>query len=583
MAKKALDVHCKTKKHSTLVNASDTTASTLSTWLLPPTLENQTTKQQDQRENTSTESSAEQVHNEAVASTAETRTLSQQVQLNLDVSKAEILYVLEHITKRQSYNSAKHSSVLFQTMFPDSQIAKAFTCGPSKMSYLTVFGLASYFETQLIEELDKASFYSVSFDESYNKITKNEQMDFAIRFWDSQNQLIVNRYLGSQFLGHATAIDLLKHFQSGTSKLNTKKITQISMDGPNVNLKFHRDFVSERNALEPEIPSIIEIGSCGLHVVLGAFGTIFESTGWKLDSILKSLYYLFNESPARKADYTEITKSKTFPLQFCGTRWVEDVMVAKRAVLCWPNVTKYIVHVSSLPKNKIPKCSSYKIVLDAVADPTILAKLQVFIVVADQLHPFLELFQCDKPMVPFLAQEVSKLMKSIMEIFIKKSLLPDNMSMTSILNVDVVDKKNHVLLKKVTIGFAAQTVLKNKNISTEKIEEFKQQILVCYKTFILKIKERSPLKYEIARQLCCMDPRYMSSHPNSSTTKFEGLIATMIDKKFLKPEVCDKIVKQYKALLRKTKIENSEDFKNYDIKSSERLDVFFRELIGEKT
>lgn len=319
------------------------------------------------------------------------------------------------------------------------------------------------------------------------------------------------------------------------------------------------------------------------HVVHGAFRTAFESTGWKLDSILKSLYYLFNESPARRADYTEITKSKTFPLQFCGTRWVEDVMVAKRAVLCWPNVTKYIVHVSSLPKNKIPKCSSYKIVLDAVADPTILAKLQVFIVVADQLHPFLELFQCDKPMVPFLAQEVSKLMKSIMENFIKKSLLPDNMSMTSILNVDVVDKKNHVLLKKVTIGFAAQTVLKNKNISTEKIEEFKQQILVCYKTFILKIKERSPLKYEIARQLCCMDPRYMSSHPNSSTTKFEGLIATMIDKKFLKPEVCDKIVKQYKALLRKTKIENSEDFKNYDIKSSERLDVFFRELIGEKT
>jgi hypothetical protein len=173
MAKKALDVHCKTKKHSTLVNASDTTASTLSTWLLPPTLENQTTKQQDQRENTSTESSAEQVHNEAVASTAETRTLSQQVQLNLDVSKAEILYVLEHITKQQSYNSAKHSSVLFQTMFPDSQIAKAFTCGPSKMSYLTVFGLALYFEIQLIEELDKASFYSVSFDESYNKKRTN--------------------------------------------------------------------------------------------------------------------------------------------------------------------------------------------------------------------------------------------------------------------------------------------------------------------------------------------------------------------------------------------------------------------------
>lgn len=114
------------------------------------------------------------------------------------------------------------------------------------------------------------------------------------------------------------------------------------MDGPNVNLKFHRDYVAEREALNPNSSFLIDIGSCGLHVVHGAFKTGFDHTGWKVDTTLKSLWYLFNESPARRADYTEVTGSTLFPLQFCGTRWVEDSIVAERALSCWDNISKCI-------------------------------------------------------------------------------------------------------------------------------------------------------------------------------------------------------------------------------------------------
>ena len=38
----------------------------------------------------------------------------------------------------------------------------------------------------------------------------------------------------------------------------------------------------------------------------------------------------------------EITKSNVFMLQFCSSSWVEDALVAERAVEIWPNVVKYV-------------------------------------------------------------------------------------------------------------------------------------------------------------------------------------------------------------------------------------------------
>ena len=239
-------------------------------------------------------------------------------------------------------------------MFPDSEIAKKITCCPTKASSLSVFGLAPHFQGNLVAQLDEVPFYSISFDESYNKVTKNEHMDFSIRFWNNEKNIIVNRYFGSEFFGHGTASDLLDHFKLGTSKLQLKKITQISMDGPNVNLKFYRDFLDERQNFQPDIPIPIDIGSCGLHIIHGAFKTGFDETGWKIDNILRSLGYLFNDSPARRADYTDITSSMIFPLKFCGTRWIEDAAVADRAVICWENIKKYLKKVVDNPKSKIP-------------------------------------------------------------------------------------------------------------------------------------------------------------------------------------------------------------------------------------
>lgn len=130
------------------------------------------------------------------------------------------------------------------------------------------------------------------------------------------------------------------------------------MDGPNVNKKEFKDDLVEREASDLDLPCLIDLGTCGLHVVHGVFRRGFENTGWKLDRILKSLLQLFNESPARIQDYTQITGSIMFPSQFGGGKWIENCSVAERAISIWENIKKYIYLIENAPKTKIPKCAS---------------------------------------------------------------------------------------------------------------------------------------------------------------------------------------------------------------------------------
>ena len=88
-------------------------------------------------------------------------------------------------------------------------------------------------------------------------------MDVHIRSWiDGQ---VMSRYLTSQFMGHATADDVVDHFRSALEGLHLNQILQISMDGPNVNWKFLEIFQGELKR-ESNV-MLLNVGSCGLHVV----------------------------------------------------------------------------------------------------------------------------------------------------------------------------------------------------------------------------------------------------------------------------------------------------------------------------
>ena len=118
--------------------------------------------------------------------------------------------------------------------------------------------------------------------------------------------------------GHGTHVLLLKNFIDGLEGFNFSKMIQVSMDSPSVKLKFLE--VPKKFKEESDLPKLIDIGSCNLHVVYGAFKTGAESTSWNIKSFKKCAFQLPKDYLTRREDFITITGSPKLPLQFCSTR-----------------------------------------------------------------------------------------------------------------------------------------------------------------------------------------------------------------------------------------------------------------------
>ena len=85
---------------------------------------------------------------------------------------------------------------------------------------------------------------------------------------------------------------------------------------------------------DPNSPSLLNIGSCGIQVIHGAYGTGQDAFDWEVAKTLKVAHGIFKKSPARRSDYLnsnnignnqndQSLKTK-FPLKFSGHCWLEN-------------------------------------------------------------------------------------------------------------------------------------------------------------------------------------------------------------------------------------------------------------------
>ena len=80
---------------------------------------------------------------------------------------------------------ADHCSKLFSSMFPDSDIARAFKCGRTKAT-ATVKVIAQDMIKSIVERIDDSKFFSIQIDESTD-ITVYQQMGIMLRYFDNTN------------------------------------------------------------------------------------------------------------------------------------------------------------------------------------------------------------------------------------------------------------------------------------------------------------------------------------------------------------------------------------------------------------
>ena len=207
MGESALKSHNKSIKHKENIGISEKTF-TISGFLKSKSNDTDTSKKKDptippppppppppeQSKACDSQQSATNVPAQAATGSS---TLTTYVSKN-DVLRAEILYALKVITNHHSYHSCTDSNKIFQIMFPDSTIAKKFSCGEKKVAYMCVFGLGDYFRNELRKSITGP--FVILFDESLNKKSQKKQMDIHVRYMVGGVQ-VTTRFLDSVFLG----------------------------------------------------------------------------------------------------------------------------------------------------------------------------------------------------------------------------------------------------------------------------------------------------------------------------------------------------------------------------------------------
>lgn len=236
-------------------------------------------------------------------------------------------------------------------------------------------------------------------------------------------------------MGHGRAADILEHFLESTQDVGLQNLLQVSMDGPSVNWAFYEKLQQKVKA-ECNC-QILNIGSCGLHIVHGAFKHGCNATKWDIAAVLRSTHSLFNETPARLEDYTKVTGSDLFGKNFCNTRWLENVPVAEHLLEMFPHLCKY---VAAAKKGDIPlpQTKAFGVVLEATCDPLFPVKLNCFVSVAKTISPFLLRYQTDRPMLPFLASDLHRMVKHLLYRFMKRDVVDDT-SLASLAELNLSD------------------------------------------------------------------------------------------------------------------------------------------------
>ena len=143
------------------------------------------------------------------------------------------------------------------------------------------------------------------------------------------------------------------------------------------------------------------------------------------------------------------------PIKFASFRWVEDRKGADRLIEIWHNIKNLVAHWEKLPKYKRPSSKSYAQVKAAVEDLITPAKLTFFSIVAEILQPILVKYQSDESMVPYIYQDLLKLLRKLMQLIVKPVILANCSS--------AIDLDKNVIMKPKDMN----TCFSTRNIITE--------------------------------------------------------------------------------------------------------------------
>ena len=158
-------------------------------------------------------------------------------------------------------------------------------------------------------------------------------------------------------------------------------------------------------------------------------------------------------------------------------------------------------------EKKLPNTVTCRNVKSACSDPLAMAKLAFFASVAAMFEPFLRNCQTAEPMIVFLYDDMTNMLRSVLQWFVKKPLIEAaRASATKLSKIDLQCADSIVVYKDVDIGVTAQKALASSKISDLDKLDFRMNWIAFLKATAQNIIEKSPLRYQMVWAVLCLIP-----------------------------------------------------------------------------
>lgn len=182
-------------------------------------------------------------------------------------------------------------------------------------------------------------------------------------------------------------------------------------------------------------------------------------------------------------------------------------------------------------------------------------------------------------MIPFLADDLHRILKQLMGRFLKKEVVKDS-SIPNLIELDIKDVELHLKIGKVDPGFTADTMLRhfvnNGSVTKESGTKFREETKAMLIDIIDKVLKKSPLKASLVRNLTCLDPRKMATEPDSCSSKFKSVLVRLANLKRVNVKDCDNILDEFKRYLNEDVVSDKSRFLEFHPDREDRIDTFLQ-------
>ena len=132
-------------------------------------------------------------------------------------------------------------------------------------------------------------------------------------------------------------------------------------------------------------------------------------------------------------------------------------------------------------------------------EPSDIWNLNMFVVISKVFWLFLEIFQPNDPMLPFMAKELQLILCTLLGCFIKEDLIDEGTSTFKVFSrqVNICDEQNVLPPKRINIPFSAKDFgwVGKKVLSSRQYLECNNEWSVFLRTAVSKLLKWSPLQY----------------------------------------------------------------------------------------